>query len=563
MKKIINVHLSGLLIPMEDTAYDMLKAYIESLQRHFSQEPGGDEIVSDIEARIGELFQERLRKGENCITDADVQSVIAAMGRPEELGGESEQAQASSSQAYVELRPRKRLYRDPDDKILGGVCGGLGAYFGVDPVIFRLVFALLFFGAGTGVLLYLVLWIAVPRARTASEKLEMRGERVDLQNISQAVKEELSGVKSRAQDLGKEAAGVFKKKENNDIGEAFREIVLALLRVIGWIAKIALILIGLVIIFSLGVALIAMIGSSAMVIPLKSFIWSGWWPGLFFWPSVLLVLGIPVVAFMIFLIRKLSGARRMHAAVGYTLAFLWLLGLVMLAYMARDVGQHFRLKSISKVSIDFHQPSVRTLYVKLQPVLGAHEMTGRRNFTIIGNWISLRDDSLFYPNVRVHIIPSPQDDSFRIEVNKSAFGATMDEARENADRLSIPFVQDDSVLYFSDAVPLPMGVPFRNQQIEIKIFVPNNRQAFLLGKSGWEDENGNDGDEADQETDKTISETSTAQHWQPHRFSLTELSFSDLTGKWEKEHDTASAHANEWMDGLLYLFFSLFNIQPR
>jgi len=201
-----------------------------------------------------------------------------------------------------------------------------------------------------------------------------------------------------------------------------------------------------------------MIGSSAMVIPLKSFIWSGWWPGLFFWPSVLLVLGIPVVAFMIFLIRKLSGARRMHAAVGYTLAFLWLLGLVMLAYMARDVGQHFRMKSISKVTIDFHQPSVRTLYVKLQPVLGAHEMTGRRNFTIIGNWISLRDDSLFYPNVRVHIIPSPQDDSFRIEVNKSAFGATMDEARENADRLSIPFVQDDSVLYFPDAVPLPMGV---------------------------------------------------------------------------------------------------------
>jgi len=212
MKKIINVHLAGLLIPMEDTAYDLLKAYIESLQRHFSQEVGGDEIVSDIETRIGELFQEQLRKGGNCITDADVNAVIAAMGRPEELGGETEQPSASS-QVADGLRPRKRLYRDPDDKILGGVCGGLGAYFGVDPVIFRLVFALLFFGAGTGVLLYLVLWIAVPRARTAAEKLEMRGERVDLQNISQAVKEELSGVKTKAQDLGKEAAGVFKKKK--------------------------------------------------------------------------------------------------------------------------------------------------------------------------------------------------------------------------------------------------------------------------------------------------------------------------------------------------------------
>jgi len=559
MKKIINVHLAGLLIPMEDTAYDLLKAYIESLQRHFSQEVGGDEIVSDIETRIGELFQEQLRKGGNCITDADVNAVIAAMGRPEELGGETEQP-SESSQVADGLRPRKRLYRDPDDKILGGVCGGLGAYFGVDPVIFRLVFALLFFGAGTGVLLYLVLWIAVPRARTAAEKLEMRGERVDLQNISQAVKEELSGVKTKAQDLGKEAAGVFKKKENNDIGEVLREILLALLRVVGWIAKIALIFIGLLIIFCLGIALIALVGSSSILIPLKGFFWVGWWPGVLFWPSILLVLGIPVVAFIIFLIRRLVGARSMHAAVGYTLAALWLVGLAIMIYLAWDIGHHFQVKRMEKVPAEFHQPSGNTLYVKFQPVVQESEEGGRRTYAIISNWLTLRDDSLFYRNVHVHIIPSPEDDSFRIEIRKSAWGATGTEATRNVEQFHISFVQEDSVLYIPDAVPLPMGTPFRNQKVEINIYVPNNKQAFLLNELQWQQDRDGDWEENDSD-EETTQQSSTITQMPTHHLSFANLSMSDLGTRWGKQDDSTSS--SEWMDGLLYLFFSLFNIQPH
>ncbi|MBX5439057.1 MAG: PspC domain-containing protein [Thermoflavifilum sp.] len=562
MKKIINVHLAGLLIPMEDTAYDLLKAYIESLQRHFGQEEGGDEIVSDIEARIGELFQEQLRKGGNCITDDDVHAVIAAMGRPEELGGETESSSPATPQPSVSFRPRKRLYRDPDDKILGGVCGGLGAYFGVDPVIFRLVFALLLFGAGTGVLLYLVLWIAVPRARTAAEKLEMRGERVDLQNISQAVKEELSGVKSKAQDLGKEAAGVFKKKETTDIGEALREIILALLRVVGWAAKVILILIGLVIIFSLGVTLIALIGSSAIVIPLKSFIWVGAWPGMLFWPALVLVLGIPVVAFMIFLIRKLAGAQRMHAAVGYGLVLLWLLGLLMVLYMTWDVGHHFRVKRISRMQVDFHQPSGKTLYVKLQPVMDESTDAAGRYHMILGDWISLRDDSLFYPNVHVHIIPAPENDSFRIEILKSARGATGSEAFENARRLSFSFAQQDSVISLPDAVPLPSGVPFRNQQIEVNVYVPNNKQAFLLGAPAWQDPYQHGGDEDEPDDEERFPQSASNQP-KPHPLAFSGLSISDLAPGWRKEKQADTSSSSEWMDGLLYLFFSLFNIQPQ
>src|SRR5688572_25108544 len=153
MKKIININLAGRLIAIEDSAYEILRQYLDSLARYFAREEGGDEIVSDIESRIAELFLNRL-KTTHCITDEDVQSVKAAMGTPEqfdEVGEPSQQQQPINDPAYENIRPRKRLYRDPDSKVLGGVCGGLGAYLNVDPVVFRIIFALLAIGGfGSG-----------------------------------------------------------------------------------------------------------------------------------------------------------------------------------------------------------------------------------------------------------------------------------------------------------------------------------------------------------------------------------------------------------------------------
>src|SRR6187549_630973 len=155
MKKIININLASRLIPIEDSAYEILRQYLDSLKRYFAREEGADEIVSDIEGRIAELFQDKLKKGAHCITDEDVQEMKSAMGTPEQFEGGSEEdtKQQSTTQEslFDKVRPRKRLYRDPDSKILGGVCGGLGAYLNIDPVIFRIIFALLAVGGfGTG-----------------------------------------------------------------------------------------------------------------------------------------------------------------------------------------------------------------------------------------------------------------------------------------------------------------------------------------------------------------------------------------------------------------------------
>src|ERR1044072_6736206 len=85
MKKVININFQGRVIPIEETAYDILKQYVKSLRRYFANEDGRDEIINDIESRIAELFSERLKKGATCITDEDVQAVIAGMGRPEDF----------------------------------------------------------------------------------------------------------------------------------------------------------------------------------------------------------------------------------------------------------------------------------------------------------------------------------------------------------------------------------------------------------------------------------------------------------------------------------------------
>ena len=131
MKKIININLSGRVIPIEDSAYEKLQGYIESLRRYFSHEEGRDEIINDIESRIAELMNEKVRKGAACVTDADIDEIIASMGRPEDFdaadaadAGEPAQTAQQQQYSYAQTRAKKRLYRDSSDKFIGGVCYG-------------------------------------------------------------------------------------------------------------------------------------------------------------------------------------------------------------------------------------------------------------------------------------------------------------------------------------------------------------------------------------------------------------------------------------------------------
>ena len=194
MQKVVKVSISNIAFTLEQDAHELMQDYLERLQIHYESSPNCGEILSEIESRIAELLSERGYR-DKVVPPETVQEIIGILGRPEDFDGESEEEQRTT---------KKRVYRDPDNKILGGVCGGLGAYFSVDPLIFRIAFAVWVFfffwleifgdwGWGMSVLgmfAYIVLWIAMPEARTVEQRYNMKGGSVSLKDIQKSMRRE-------------------------------------------------------------------------------------------------------------------------------------------------------------------------------------------------------------------------------------------------------------------------------------------------------------------------------------------------------------------------------------
>lgn len=185
MKKTIQVNLSGQIFTLDEDAYDRLSNYLRQISQLYANSPGKDEILQDIEVRIAELFTEKLRETKMVVSLKDVDAVVEVMVRPEQFeeGTMEDESSSSQRQERREEYRAKRFYKDPDDKVVGGVCSCIGYYFGVDPLFIRLAFICAVVFAGTGILLYLILIIILPEAKTASEKWHMKGELVNIGSI--------------------------------------------------------------------------------------------------------------------------------------------------------------------------------------------------------------------------------------------------------------------------------------------------------------------------------------------------------------------------------------------
>ena len=192
MKKTFSVNLGNMVYNIDEDAYLLLTEYLDRIETYFSGDKDREDIMNDIEGRISELFSENLGIGKQVITMKDVEKVISIMGDPQEISGNGENYEKTYERTYY-TRTR-RLYRDPDDRVIGGVSSGLAAYLGIDPVIVRILFVV-FFLVAFGLLVYIILWIVVPEARTTAQKLEMHGNPVNVDNIGKFVKDEFESVK--------------------------------------------------------------------------------------------------------------------------------------------------------------------------------------------------------------------------------------------------------------------------------------------------------------------------------------------------------------------------------
>lgn len=342
MKKTFTVNLNGIVFHIDEDAYQLLDSYLTNLRIHFSREEGSDEIMSDFEARISELLNERIRLGFNVITIEHVEEVIQRMGKPEELFAGEEKNAGSEFSAATETTSgasdrkfRKRLMRDPDDKMLGGVASGLAAYFGIDTTLLRLVMILLLIVSMTVpvTIIYIVLWLVLPLARTATDRLMMRGEPVNLENIGRTVTD---GFEKASDDMRAYIRTNATRTPLQKIADFIVSFFAAVLKVGAVLLAILLIPVFIFVLFILLIVVFALIvgGWSAVFsyLPIDSDMYfvSEMPNYMAVWGSIsgILLLGIPLMALLYRLFRRSLNLGPMAGAVKWMLLLVWLASLV-------------------------------------------------------------------------------------------------------------------------------------------------------------------------------------------------------------------------------------------
>lgn len=357
MKKTLTVNLGGTVFHIDEDAYELLDKYLSNLRIHFKKEEGSDEIMNDFESRISELLGERIRLGYEVITVEQVEDVIKRMGRPEDIFGEETFAEETKEEyrAKTEETAKKRFFRNPDDRILGGLAGGLAAYMDWDPTVVRLVILLLtFFLLGPfSVVAYIILWLIVPEANTAAEKLQMRGESVTIENIGKTVTDTFEKVSTNVNNYvnsGKPRTAAQK------FGDGFVNIIGFIIKVLGVLVAIVLLPPVLLILFVLVVVLFAIIigligggigllggGIGAVFggIPFMDWNMAGNYPeGALIAATIasILIIGIPVIALGYLIGIQLFKWKPIPASAKWILLLLWLVSLAVTIVLGANFG---------------------------------------------------------------------------------------------------------------------------------------------------------------------------------------------------------------------------------
>ena len=369
MKKTLTVNLGGTVFHIDEDAYQLLDKYLANLRIHFRKEEGSEEIMNDFEMRISELFNERVRLGYAVITIEHVEEVIKRMGKPEELfegEEEKEYKEEARTQAFQEEEiPRgpKKLMRDPDNRVLGGVAGGIAAYMGWDVTAVRLaMIILLFIPYAPIIILYLILWLVMPLARTAADKLMMRGQSVTLENIGKTVTDGFEKVSNNVNDyMSSDKPRSFLQK----LADLF-------VGVVGFILKFLAILIGIILLpplllvaFILVVVTFALIaGGTGFLYQLSPFganLIAGAPISLAIMGCIgfILLIGIPIFALVYAICMQLFKAKPLPNTAKWTLLILWLVSVVLCVIYFYQTGingwstfpwsNFFNLKSATKL----------------------------------------------------------------------------------------------------------------------------------------------------------------------------------------------------------------------
>ncbi|MFC0605491.1 PspC domain-containing protein [Winogradskyella pulchriflava] len=227
MNKTVNINLAGIFFHIDEDAYLKLQRYLEAIKRSFTDSQGRSEIIADIEARIAELFSERIQNEKQVVGIKLVDEVITIMGQPEDYLVDDEifEDEPQPRQRYSS-KSSKKLYRDTDNSYVGGVAAGLGHYLGIESIWVRLIWLLLAIGSGgTFIFIYLIFWALVPEAKTTAEKLTMTGDPVNISNIEKKIKDSIDTVSESVRNVNLKEKGGKLMDELDSVTDSISETV--------------------------------------------------------------------------------------------------------------------------------------------------------------------------------------------------------------------------------------------------------------------------------------------------------------------------------------------------
>lgn len=468
MDKTISISLGGYSFIVDDAAYLKLKRYLDEVRRSLNGMEGTDDVISDVEIRIAELFKERLGSRE-VVSDQDVDYVIQIMGKPEqyvdaddtETGGTGK-GTGTGFTPGVTATGKKKLYRDPDDKVLGGVLSGIAHYIGVESWITRVIWILLFFadipltGTSFTIVAYIILWIILPKAVTISQKYEMFGETGDIESIRKNV-----------------GAATESGRKGHQLSDSFAEALKIFGRIILIFIGFIFICIGLSLVFTAIFTMIVTAGD----IPVQVF-------GRFFdypWQDttakiiILIALGVPGMLLTYLGARMISNRVKINRILVFSSVGIWFAALLLGGILTASAFKSFSRSAefTEKKSFTTNNDTITLGFNEFKQI---NKKKIKWDFDFDSDIFAKMDGKLYRKIDRSIEVRQSPNDQFSVNVVYTSHGSSVENARQNAESINYNYIMNSKgELIFDNYVELPQGAKFRNQDISLIVYVPEGK----------------------------------------------------------------------------------------
>ena len=487
MNKTINMNLGGLIFHIDENAYALLKNYLEAVSNSLNEDvEGKTEIIADIEARISELLSEKTAQKQQAIQESDIDEVILVMGQPEDYSDAPQDANDESS-AKTATNAVKKLYRDGDNRFLGGVASGIGHYVKVDAIWFRFAFLVAALGGGFGIPIYILLWVLVPEAKTSIEKLEMEGAPVNIDNIEKTIRKGFENASQtlKSGDYGKVKSGLHKLL--NILGTLVLRIFKAFGKALGFFVIFisGLVLVSLALgLFSLGSFQI--IGINDYLIDFPAFFFESIIPKQLLTVLVFVAFAFPFLMLFFLGLKAVNrSVKTMNKPTFLTLLSIWMVALLGLLFAGIEHKTATAFEGSKVHESYFETVKKDTLHIK---IVNNDNLYYKSNFSRKSgqNIVYTPEKKLYSSNLEVTVVQSNSSEA-SLKIRKTSEGRNRKIATENADRIAYNYTRNNNTLLLDGYFLSGLENRHKDEQVSVQVAVPegvvvyfgNSTRSFL------------------------------------------------------------------------------------